>query len=117
MDALFEAEAKLRPFVGRQDARQHVERDQPLGGIRLAVDREGDADAPEQELGLAAAMFQHVGRQVAQPVLEARIDRPHPAARFRHFVECNCHSCPCGRTNREPRVTRAKRSKLHAKST
>ena len=35
-----------------EDPRHHVEGDQPLGVAALAIDREGDADAPEQRLGL-----------------------------------------------------------------
>jgi hypothetical protein len=104
LDALLEAETKLHPFVCRQDARQHVEWDQALGRIRVTVNREGDADAPEQEFRFAPPMLQHFGLQLAQPILEAGIDRPYLAARFRHLVECQCHSCPCGCTNREPRV-------------
>jgi hypothetical protein len=36
------------------------EQDQPLLRLGFAVDRERDADAAEQELGLAPPIFEHV---------------------------------------------------------
>ena len=96
--------AQPRPFGGRQDARQHVERDQPLGRVRLAIDREGDADAPEQELRLAAPVLQHVGRQLAKPALEAGIDRPQPAVRARSFRRMLLPCTPPQPQRHEPRV-------------
>ena len=107
LDALLEPEAQPRPFVRRQDARQHVERDQPLGRVGIAIDGEGDADAPEQELRLAPPVLQHVGWQLAQPALEAGIDRPNLAVRLRHFVECDCHSLPP-----QPKTPRAPRDRI-----
>ena len=40
------------PFIGGEDAGQQVEGDQPLRIAPLAVDGEGDADAPENRLRL-----------------------------------------------------------------
>src|SRR5262249_59290192 len=59
-DALLEAGAQDIPFGGGKDARQHVERDEPLLRVRLAVDRKRDADAAEQNLRLAPAIVQHI---------------------------------------------------------
>ncbi len=67
LDALLEAGLQDVPFGGRQDARQHVEGDQPLLRVRLAIDREGDADAAEQHLRLAAAVVENVGRHLGEP--------------------------------------------------
>ena len=67
--ALLEPAPDQVPFRRGQDAREDVERDQPLGRIGVAVDREGDADAPEQELGLAPAVVEHVRRNAAEPSL------------------------------------------------
>ncbi len=46
-DALLEAGADALPLGVGEDARDDVERDQPFLRVGLAVDREGDADAPE----------------------------------------------------------------------
>ncbi len=92
LNALLKAGAQRGPFGGRDDARQHVEGNQPFGRVRFAVDREGDADAPKQEFCLATAMVENVGGQIAQPFVETGIDRSHPAVGFSHFVECCCHS-------------------------
>jgi len=53
-NALAQPGLELAPLFRRDDARDDVERDQPLGASRLAVDGEGDADAPEHEVGLGA---------------------------------------------------------------
>ena len=50
--ALLDAGAEPAPLGRRDDARDDVERDQPLGRRLLAVDREGDAGAAEERLGL-----------------------------------------------------------------
>ena len=102
LDALLKAGAQRGPLGGRDDAWQHVEGNQPFGRVRLAIDREGDADAPKQEFRLATAMVEHVGGQIAQPFVETGIDGPHPAIDFFHFVECCCHSRLGSSTNREP---------------
>ena len=67
LDALLEALPEQVPFPGGEDAGDDVERNQPLGRIRLAIDREGDADAAEQQFRLATPVVQHVGLDVAQP--------------------------------------------------
>ena len=50
--ALLHAALQPAPLAFGEDPRHHVEGDQPLGVAALAVDREGDADAAEQRLGL-----------------------------------------------------------------
>ena len=47
LDALLEPAVQPLPFVRRQDAREHVEGDQALGRVGVAIDGEGDADAAE----------------------------------------------------------------------
>ena len=46
-DALFEAALQRLPFLGRDDARDDVEGNEALLRLGIAVDRKGDADAPE----------------------------------------------------------------------
>ena len=49
--ALLEARVQLAPLRRRDHVRQDVEGNQPLGAALVAVDREGDAHAVEQDLG------------------------------------------------------------------
>ena len=63
--ALHEAALEHRPFVGRDDARHEVERNQALGAAVLAVDRERDADAVERAIGLLALLRDAGGRRRA----------------------------------------------------
>ena len=67
-DALAQARGELAPLVRRQHPRDDVERDQPLVAVLLAVDREGDADAVEQAVGLGALLAQDVVRLAGEPV-------------------------------------------------
>ncbi len=62
LDALFEALGELAPFLAGDDPRHDVERDDPLLGIVLAVDGEGDADAAEQHFRFPGAGAQLVWR-------------------------------------------------------
>mmetsp|Transcript_23677 Transcript_23677/g.42197 ORF Transcript_23677/g.42197 Transcript_23677/m.42197 type:complete len:377 (+) Transcript_23677:1070-2200(+) len=43
-DPLFDALGHFGPFASRNDARHQIERDQPFGGVRVAIDIEGDPD-------------------------------------------------------------------------
>ena len=87
LHALLEAAPHDLPFLGGDDARDDVERDQALLRLGVAIDRKGDADAAEQKLRLAPAVVEHVGRDLAEPVLQLGIGRPHRAGAVLHFVE------------------------------
>ena len=91
LDALLQPAAQRVPFLRRQDARDDVERDQPLLGVGLAIDREGDADAAEQQLGFLAAIVQHVGADIAEPAGQFGIGRPDLAVRPLHLIERQAH--------------------------
>ena len=71
-DALLQAAFEIGPFRLGQHARDDVEGDQALGRLVVAVDREGDADAAEEQLRLAAAGVEHLGRRLVEPALEIR---------------------------------------------
>ena len=86
VDALHQPLLQMGPFGAREDARQEIEGDQTLGRLLVAIDREGDAHAPEQHLGLAAAGGEQFGRSGREPVAEPAVDRPGRLGRA-HFVE------------------------------
>ncbi len=108
-DALLEPGAQQVPFGGGENARQDVEGDEPLLRVRFAIDGEGDADAAEQELRLAPAVVEHVGRHLGEPAKQLAIGGPQrPVAAF-HLVERDRHGCPprARVTHAKPRAIRS----------
>ena len=67
LDPLGQPTFEPRPFGRGEHARNDVERDQPLLGVRFSIDREGDADAPEQELRLAPPSLEQLRGDFMQP--------------------------------------------------
>ena len=59
-DALDQPSLHRRPFGLPKDTRDDVERNQPLGGVGIAIDRKGDADAAEEQLGLPPPRRHHI---------------------------------------------------------
>ena len=88
---LLQALLQDRPFPGRHDPRDHVERDQPFLGLGVAIDGKGDADPAEQQLRLLAAILQRLRRRLLQPAGEFLVGRTDVAAGPIHFIERNCH--------------------------
>ena len=74
LHALLEAAPHDVPFLGGDDARDDVERDQALLRLGVAIDRKGDADAAEQKLRLAPAVSR---------ARRAESGRASPSARHR----------------------------------
>ena len=70
LDPLDQAFLEAHPFRALDDARNDIERDQPLGRVRLAVDVEGDADAPEHHLGMAALGAEGILGRVGEPACD-----------------------------------------------
>src|SRR5450830_39998 len=65
-DALHQSCFELAPFGGMNDARNNVEWNQPFSAGVIAVDREGNADSTEDQVGfcaLAGNRFSRLGRQ------------------------------------------------------
>ena len=58
MDALLQPALDPVPFLGRDDARNQIEGERPLGAGRVAVDVEGDAELDEDALGGLLAAFE-----------------------------------------------------------
>ena len=56
--ALLETRFQLLPFMGRQDSRHDIKRDESLGSFLFAVDGECDAKAMKERVGLGALLLQ-----------------------------------------------------------
>ncbi len=74
------------PFAARDDARDQIEGNQPLGAGQIAVDREGDAHAAKQQVGFRALARDGLVALLDQPALEARVMRPHDFVVMTHLV-------------------------------
>ena len=69
-DPLLEARRQPLPFARGEDARDDVERDDPLGRFVVAIDREGDAEASEGALGRLLAAVELGGGGALEPAGE-----------------------------------------------
>ena len=85
--ALGAALGEIVPLAARQDARDHIERDQALGSARIAVNGEGDALAPEQSGGFVAPAGQDRSRHLVQPTVKLAVGRPDPSAVGGHLIK------------------------------
>ena len=86
LDALHEALGERVPFRLRDDARDGVEGDQPLGAGLVAVHREGDADAVEQQVGLAPLLADAARRRGLEPLGEGAVVLAQHPFRVAHLV-------------------------------
>ena len=90
---LLESERELAPFLGAQNARHDVERNEPLGSAGFAVDVERDSDSLKGEIGLAPFLGEDLGLGLGEPALHgierlANLRLPiaiHLVERRRHF--------------------------------
>ena len=78
---------KLAPLRLRYETRNDVERDQPLGGVLVAVDAEGDADAAEHVFRLGAARGKQFGWSFIEPASDLLVERPRLAGGKAHLVK------------------------------
>ncbi|VWB68839.1 hypothetical protein BSE24067_03238 [Burkholderia seminalis] len=85
--ALLDAEREAAPFGARDDARDDVERNQPLGGLRVAVDGERDARLAEHAFRVVGFLGEARGILRVEPLLQARVGRPYHVAGLQHFIE------------------------------
>ena len=95
--ALFNALGQPSPFARRHDARDNIERDQPLVGLGRAIDVEGDAGLAKKGLGLCRLAAQMVGLLARKPFREVAIGVKRCAAGAQHFVKGKsvvCHYPP-----------------------
>ncbi len=68
-----------RPVLGRDQARDHVERQDPVDHVALRVDREGDAEIVELALGSMGTPPQGRQAQLVEPSAHRRGMRQGPA--------------------------------------
>ena len=66
-DALRQAARQHVPLGGAEDARHDIEWDESLRIAALGIDREGDADAAEQQLRLFLLQLQQFARRLGEP--------------------------------------------------
>ena len=94
VDALAQPGFELLPFALGNDARDHVERNQPLGAgavfVLGAVDGEGDADAAKHQFGLVATRLHRRGLLGVEPAAVFAVVRPYPRGAV-HLVEARLH--------------------------
>ncbi len=91
--ALFQAALQPLPFGLCQHARNEIERDQAFGIATFRINRKGDADAAEQDFGLAALHRLRFRGQGLQPGIDQRIgcsDFARPSQFVEHRLAC-CH--------------------------
>jgi hypothetical protein len=86
--ALAGAGLDLPPFALGDDPRNNVKRDDPLIGLGLAIDGEGDPEPAKEQLRLGPACGEGLGGRFLQPFRHPRIERVGVGAgEAGHFVE------------------------------
>ena len=85
-DALLQAGFEARPFRRGDDARQQIGRNDPLGRLIVAIDREGDALMQERLLAGLLPQSEFFGRQFGEAAMQLRVMRPHASVGGEHFV-------------------------------
>ena len=86
-NALFDTTRDLGPFARRHDARDDVEWDQPFFGLVIAVNRKGDARAPEELFGLTRFTAQLLDVLIAEPFMISGISGACRTVLCQHFIE------------------------------
>ncbi len=94
VDALGQTLFQEPPFSRRHDARDDIEGDQALLRFGFPVNGEGDADAAEDQFGLAPPVVENVRRHIGEPARELAIGRAHAAVLSLHLIEGGNHSRP-----------------------
>ena len=85
--ALREPALEALPVRRRDDPRHDVERDHALGARVLAVDREGDADALEEDVRLLPLLDEIFGRELVDPVGVGPVVGQYVSGEATHLVE------------------------------
>ena len=77
----------MRPLVGRDDPRDQVEREDPVGALVVAVDREADPLRQEEGVGDADPLASPSSLSAREPLVERAVVRPRAAGGLEHLVE------------------------------
>ena len=85
--ALDHAALDVIPLLARDDARDEVEREDPLEPLLLAVDREADALVEERGVDRVPPRRELLDAQRRELLGERAVVRPRPAGRLEHLVE------------------------------
>ena len=83
---LLDTARQAAPFARGDDARDHVERDQPFLGILVAVNIEGDAAAPKEAFRFLVLPPQPGGILFFVPIQKFGIRRADGAVRVEHLI-------------------------------
>ena len=81
------------PFGAVEDARNEVERDQPLGRAAVGIDGEGDAEAAKQLLRRDLLGDERFDREAVEQPGKVGISEPHPAVGSAHLIEKSAGWC------------------------
>ena len=114
-DPLFDAFRKLAPLASRKHARYHIKRDQPLVGLILAIDIEGDSGLPEKGFRLGGFAMQPFDVFAIEPVLVVLIRRPDIFPATQHFIEQSLSPCTQLSNPSSQRVTSAQKPRTQRK--
>ncbi len=90
-DPLLQTLFQQGPFLAREDPGDHVERDQALLGLGVAIDGKGDTDPAEQQFRFLAAILQRFRGRLLQPTGELMVGLAEVAAGQVHFIKRDCH--------------------------
>ena len=86
-DPLDQAGLDLLPLARRDDARERVEREDPLRALVVAVDREGDALLEEQQFEAAELLVEFLVPEHGQHVGHAAVVRTDLAVLIDELIE------------------------------
>lgn len=86
LDPLTQACFEALPFAARNDPRDQIERDQPLGAGQITVDCKGDPHPAKQDIGLGPLAGDGLVALFSQPTFEARVMWPHDFIVMTHLV-------------------------------
>ena len=69
-DPLDDPALDVAPFLGRQDARQDVERQDPVDRLRIGIDRKGNAEIVKLGIGGGGALLECADRQTGEALAD-----------------------------------------------
>ena len=86
-DALREAALEKFPFLGRDDPRQQIEREDFLRALRRAIDVERDALPQKRRVNRLPLGVKLLRRKLAKNLVKFAIMAAHAAPGVQHFIE------------------------------